>query len=86
MIVLRKNLTVKQGEEVLFDDIKYFFYITNRYDLSKELPNNNLPDSGLFLRMYFVVPIAMEFCIAFDINLLKFLIGYLAPLLVFLSV
>jgi hypothetical protein len=36
MIVLRKNLTVKQGEEVLFDDIKYFFYITNRYDLSKE--------------------------------------------------
>jgi hypothetical protein len=44
MIVLRKNLTVKQGEEVLFDDIKYFFYITNRYDLSKDAQNNKLPN------------------------------------------
>jgi len=29
MIVLRKNLSVEKGEEVLFDDIRYFFYITN---------------------------------------------------------
>ncbi|PIU57119.1 MAG: IS1380 family transposase, partial [Chloroflexi bacterium CG07_land_8_20_14_0_80_51_10] len=29
MIVLRKNLSVEKGEKVLFDDIRYFFYVTN---------------------------------------------------------
>jgi len=29
MVVLRKNLTVERGETALFDDIRYFFYITN---------------------------------------------------------
>ena len=29
MIVLRKNLSVERGEKLLFDDIRYFFYITN---------------------------------------------------------
>jgi len=29
MVVLRKNLSVEKGEQVLFDDIRYFFYITN---------------------------------------------------------
>jgi hypothetical protein len=29
MVVVRKNLSVEKGEQVLFDDIKYFFYITN---------------------------------------------------------
>jgi hypothetical protein len=29
VIVLRKNLSVEKGEQVLFDDLKYFFYITN---------------------------------------------------------
>ena len=29
IIVLRKNLSVEKGEQVLFDDIRYFFYITN---------------------------------------------------------
>jgi hypothetical protein len=29
VIVLRKNLTVLKGERALFDDIRYFFYITN---------------------------------------------------------
>jgi hypothetical protein len=29
VVVLRKNLTVLKGERVLFDDIRYFFYITN---------------------------------------------------------
>jgi hypothetical protein len=29
MIVLRKNLTVEKGEIHLFDDIRYFFYVTN---------------------------------------------------------
>ena len=29
MVVLRKNLTVEKGEQRLFDEIRYFFYITN---------------------------------------------------------
>ena len=29
IVVLRKNLSVEKGEHVLFDDIRYFFYITN---------------------------------------------------------
>ncbi len=29
MIVVRKNLTVEKGEIHLFDDIRYFFYVTN---------------------------------------------------------
>lgn len=33
MIVLRKNLSIERGEQVLLDEIRYFFYITNRRDL-----------------------------------------------------
>jgi hypothetical protein len=29
VVVVRKNLSVERGERVLFDDIRYFFYITN---------------------------------------------------------
>ncbi len=29
MIVVRKNLSVEKGEQVLFDDYRYFFYLTN---------------------------------------------------------
>ena len=29
MVVVRKNITVEQGAQRLFDDIRYFFYITN---------------------------------------------------------
>lgn len=29
IVVVRKNLTIERGEEALFDDIRYFFYITN---------------------------------------------------------
>lgn len=35
MIVLRKTLKVVQGEMDLFDDIRYFFYITNDWKRSK---------------------------------------------------
>ena len=34
MIVIRKNLSVEKGENVLFDNIRYFFYITNDRDSS----------------------------------------------------
>ena len=29
VVALKKNLSVERGEQVLFDDIRYFFYITN---------------------------------------------------------
>jgi hypothetical protein len=29
VVVVRKNLSVEKGEQVLFDEIRYFFYITN---------------------------------------------------------
>ncbi len=32
LIIVRKNISVKKGEQVLFDDKRYFFYITNRVD------------------------------------------------------
>jgi hypothetical protein len=36
MIVIRKNLSVEKGENVLFDKIRYFFYITNDRKSSAE--------------------------------------------------
>lgn len=36
LVILRKNISVKKGEEVLFDEIRYFFYITNRREYSTE--------------------------------------------------
>jgi len=30
LVVVRKNLSVEKGELVLYDDIRYCFYITNR--------------------------------------------------------
>jgi hypothetical protein len=34
VIALRKNISKTRGEHVLFDEIRYFFYITTRTDLS----------------------------------------------------
>jgi hypothetical protein len=34
MVVVRKNLSVEKGEQVLFDDLRYFFYLTNDRTLS----------------------------------------------------
>jgi hypothetical protein len=34
VIALRKNISRSRGEQVLFDEIRYFFYITTRTDLS----------------------------------------------------
>lgn len=36
IVVLRKNISVQKGEKVLFDEIRYLFYITNRKDLALE--------------------------------------------------
>jgi len=36
VVVLCKNLTVSEGELLLFDDLRYFFYITNDWSSSAE--------------------------------------------------
>ncbi len=35
MVVVRKNLTVEKGEQRLFDDIRYFFYVTNDREMTR---------------------------------------------------
>lgn len=34
VVVVRKNLSVEKGECVLFDDVRYFFYLTNDREMS----------------------------------------------------
>lgn len=34
VVALRKNISEQQGETVLFEEVRYFFFITNRSDLS----------------------------------------------------
>lgn len=36
MVVVRKNITVEKGESAFFEDIRYFFYITNNRKSSRE--------------------------------------------------
>ncbi len=36
LMVGHQNLSIPPGEKVLFDEIRYFFYITNRADLTVE--------------------------------------------------
>ncbi len=36
VVVVRKNISQEQGDEVLFDEIRYFFYITNDWDKPAE--------------------------------------------------
>ncbi len=37
VVVVRKNLSVEKGELALFDDIRYFFYITNRPEPQEQI-------------------------------------------------
>ena len=37
LIILRKNISVQKGEKVLFDEVRYFFYITNRKDKAQKI-------------------------------------------------
>jgi len=37
LVILRKNISVQKGEKALFDEIKYFFYITNRSDKAERI-------------------------------------------------
>jgi hypothetical protein len=36
MVVVRKNLSIEKGERRLFDDIRYFFFITNDWEMSPQ--------------------------------------------------
>ena len=36
MVVVRKNLTVEKGESRLFDEVRYFFYITNDWNRTSQ--------------------------------------------------
>ena len=36
VVILRKNLTVEKGDMALFDDIRYFFYITNDWTMTTQ--------------------------------------------------
>lgn len=36
MVVVRKNLSIERGEQRLFDDIRYFFYITNDREMTMQ--------------------------------------------------
>jgi Transposase DDE domain group 1 len=36
LVVVRKNLSVEKGAQVLFDDVRYFFYISNDYGTPPE--------------------------------------------------
>ncbi|MBA2702860.1 MAG: IS1380 family transposase [Blastocatellia bacterium] len=37
VVIVRKNISVQKGEKALLDEIKYFFYITNRKDKAKKI-------------------------------------------------
>ena len=37
LVIVRKNLSIQQGEQALLDEIRYFFYITNRKDAAEKI-------------------------------------------------
>lgn len=37
LVIVRKNISVQKGEQALLDEIRYFFYITNRKDKAEKI-------------------------------------------------
>jgi len=37
LVIVRKNLSVQKGEKALLDEVRYFFYITNRKDAAEKI-------------------------------------------------
>jgi hypothetical protein len=37
VVIVRKNISVQKGETALFDEVRYFFYITNRKDKAPKI-------------------------------------------------
>jgi hypothetical protein len=56
MVVVRKNISVAKGEKLLFDDVRYFFYITNIVMLSSEqivwVANNRCNQENLLAQLH----------------------------------
>ena len=50
LIIVRKNISVQKGEQVLFDEIRYFFYITNRVDYSRASKSSVWPTGAAIRR------------------------------------
>jgi Transposase DDE domain group 1 len=56
MVVVRKNISVAKGEKLLFDDVRYFFYITNIVILKSEqivwVANNRCNQENLLAQLH----------------------------------
>ena len=56
MVVVRKNISVAKGEKLLFDEVRYFFYITNVVLLSAEqivwVANNRCNQENLLAQLH----------------------------------
>jgi hypothetical protein len=56
MVVVRKNISVAKGEKLLFDDVRYFFYITNIAELEQEqlvwVANNRCNQENLLAQLH----------------------------------
>ena len=56
MVVVRKNISVAKGEKLLFDEVRYFFYITNIVLLSAEqivwVANNRCNQENLLAQLH----------------------------------
>jgi hypothetical protein len=56
MVVVRKNISVEKGEKLLFDRVRYFFYITNIVLLKPEqivlLANNRCNQENLLAQLH----------------------------------
>src|SRR6202008_2258001 len=56
MVVVRKNISVAKGEKLLFDEVRYFFYITNIVILEPEqvvlLANNRCHQENLLAQLH----------------------------------
>jgi len=37
LVIVRKNLSIQKGERALLDEVRYFFYITNRPDVAEKI-------------------------------------------------
>jgi hypothetical protein len=56
MVVVRKNISVAKGEKLLFDDVRYFFYITNLVLLKPDqivlVANNRCDQENLLAQLH----------------------------------
>jgi hypothetical protein len=56
MVVVRKNLSVAKGEKVLFDDVRYFFYLSNITVLNQDqlvwVANNRCNQENLLAQLH----------------------------------